>query len=183
MLFKSARGVAASVAAVFAAELLVFVAVADRFGILATSLVLILASAVGVRLLAHVASTAVARSLQDLSDAATGRPSTAPTADPTAADRALQFAGALLVTFPGLLTGAIGSVLFVGPVRRLLAPSLGSRLTGLLPAGAVGGRSFAYRRAHARDVVDATATVKDPARPPASSADRVQAQAHMHELP
>ncbi len=179
MLFKSARGVAASVAAVFAAELLVFVAVADRFGLLATSLVLILASAVGVRLLAHVASTAFARSLQDLSDAATGRPSTAP----TAADRALQFAGALLVTFPGLLTGAIGSVLFVGPVRRLLAPSLGSRLTGLLPAGAVGGHSFAYRRAHARDVVDATATVKDPARPPASSADRVQAQAHMHELP
>lgn len=121
MLFNSARGVAASVVAVFAAELIVFVAVAGRAGLLAASVISILASVVGVRLLVRVAPIAVARSLQDLSDGA----------------------------------------------------------SGLLPAGALGGRSFTYRR----DVVDATATVKDPARPPASPADRAQAQGHVHELP
>lgn len=152
MLFRSARGVAASVAAVFAVELLVFVAVADLFGLLAASLGSLIASIVGMRLLVLVAPNAITRSFQDLA-------------------------------FPGMLTGVIGSVLFVGPVRSLLAPSLGSRLSGLLPAEALGGRSFMYRRAHDRDVVDATATVKDPARPPASSAGRAQVNPYVHELP
>ncbi|MDH3302962.1 MAG: FxsA family protein [Acidimicrobiia bacterium] len=165
-------------AAVFAAELLVFVVVAGRLGLPVASLIAVVASVVGVRQLFRSAPVAIARSFQDLSDAA-GRPATGPSADLAVADRALVVAGALLLAFPGLLTGAIGIVLFVGPVRRLLAPSLGSRLSSLLPAGALGGRSFAHRR----DVVDATATVKDPARPPASSADRAQAPTHVHELP
>ena len=183
MLFRSARGVAASVAAVFVAELLVFVAVSGRIGLLATAVITLVASVVGVGRLVRIAPTAIVRSFQDLSDAAIGRPSPGPSVDLAVADRALHVAAALLLAFPGLLTGAIGSVLFVGPVRRRLAPSLGSRLSGLLPAGALDGRSFVYRRAPARDVVDATATVKDPARPPASSADRAQAQAQLHELP
>jgi len=179
MLFKSARGVAASVAAVFAAELLVFVAVAARFGVLGASLISLLLSIFGMRYLVRSAPGAVARSMQDIADVAVGRPSPGPATDQAVADRALLIVGALLLAFPGLVTGAFGAVLFVGPVRRLLAPSLGSRLSSLLPAGALDGRSFQRRR----DVVDATATVKDPARPPASSADRAQAQPHVHELP
>ncbi len=175
MLFRSARGVAASVAAVFAAELLLFVVLAGRFGLLQVSVVAGAVSLAGVWYVIRSAPGVIARSYQDIAAAAApvsvDGGADRPAADQALADRVLRMAGALLVAFPGLLTGLIGSVLFVGPVRALLAPSLGSRLSSLLPAGIGNGHGFRRRR----DVVDATSSIKDPARPPESAAHSEQA--------
>ena len=179
MVLKSAMGVAATMVALFVAELILLVYLADRFGLLAIGLLALSLSVVGLRFLIRYAPGLIVRTIQDvaedLSRQASGTPGPPagttfqgepPATDQRVADRALMILAAGLLSFPGLLTGGAGLLLFVQPVRALLASSLGSRLSSLLPAGALDGRSFQRRR----DIVDVTSTIKDPARPPASTA-------------
>ena len=181
------------VAALILVELAVYLLAAARFGPLAISLLVLALSMVGLWFLIKQAPGLVARTLREMADGfnaqmaerlgLSGLDHTVGGAGPdeaTVADRTVKVVGAGLLAFPGLLTGAVGLLLFVGPVRGVVASSLGSRLASLIPAGALGGRSFDVRSAR-QDVVDVTATVKDPA-PPSWSAHR-QGQTPSRELP
>lgn len=160
MLFKSAMGVAASIFTLFVVELVVFAVLAGRFGSLAVVALTVGLSVLGVRLLVRHTPTVISESVRTM---------TAAPGHSNLADGALRVFAALLLAFPGILTGVAGLLLFVGPVRGLLASSLETRLSRFVPAGA-DGRSFWHRR----DVVDVASTIKDPDRPPAS-ARRAQA--------
>ncbi len=70
-------------------------------------------------------------------------------------------------------------LLFVGPMRGVVASALGMRLPSLIPAGAMGGHSIVRR--HVTDVVDVTSTMKDPY--PATAAHSKGGDALVHELP
>jgi UPF0716 family protein affecting phage T7 exclusion len=190
------------VAALVVAELAVFIAAAGRFNPLLVVAISIALSVIGIRFLLRQAPGLIAATVGEVAEglhtrladqfgspATPGRSGPGPNdagagpAGPTeavVADRAVKIAAAGLLAFPGLVTGVVGFLLlFVGPVRGVVASSLGSRLASLLPAGALDGRSF-VRRSVQRDVVDVTFTVKDPA---PSSAHREGARASIPELP
>jgi UPF0716 protein FxsA len=100
-------------------EIAVAVAVAHAIGGGATVLLVLVLSVAGLWLLRREGLGAI----RDLRSRRPG--SLAPAA---AADRALKVVAALLLVFPGLLTGVLGLLLLVPPVRAAVAAVLGRRL-------------------------------------------------------
>jgi UPF0716 protein FxsA len=100
-------------------EIAVAVAVARVIGGGATVLLVLVLSVAGLWLLRREGLGAI----RDLRSRRPG--SLAPSA---AADRALKVVAALLLVFPGLLTGVVGLLLLVPPVRAAVAAVLGRRL-------------------------------------------------------
>lgn len=74
------------------------------------------------------------------------------------ASSALAILGAALVMLPGFITGAVGLVLQLGPVRNLVAPKVTGQFTATV--GSVGGR---FVRA---DVIDVDLAGRSEGRPP-----------------
>ena len=86
-------------------------------------------------------------------------------------DKTLQLAGIAMLVIPGIVTGVIGALLMVNPIRALLIPVVGNKVNALFPDDAVGGmfgpsfRTFlggidpTFRR---QDVVDVSSVKKDP---------------------
>lgn len=151
------------------AEVAFFVVAASRFNPLLVVLVALACSVLGFRLLFSRLPLLFA-------------PATSPGPDRPLVDAGLQVIGAGLLIMPGLLTAALGGLLFVPPVRWLLAPVVGSRLERLLPISlletlqwprsAASRSPFSTATTHRGDVVDVTATVKDSSRGSASASTR-----------
>lgn len=152
------------------AEFGFFLVVASRFNPFLVVLVALACSVLGFRLM----FSRIPRLLT---------PDSSPGVDRPLVDAGLQVIGAGLLIMPGLLTAALGGLLFVPPVRWLLAPVVGSRLERLVPISSLETllfRSCASPRspfstgnpAHRGDVVDVTATVKDSPRGSASASTR-----------
>jgi len=140
------------VAALIVAELAGYLAAVGRLNPLFVTLICVGLSAFGVQFLLKQAAGLVA---------GVGRQSGA-LDEAALADRAVKVFAAGLLAFPGMLTGLVGLLLFVGPVRGVVASLLGSRLASLLPAEALSGFSFVSHGVHG-DIVDVTSTLKDPA--------------------
>ena len=166
MFSKSASVLAVATLAEFA----FFVFAASRFNPLLVVLVALACSALGFRLM-------FARIPRVLA------PDSSPGLDRPLVDAGLQAIGAGLLIMPGLLTAALGGLLFVPPVRWLLAPVVGSRLEHRLPISSLETLLFRScaspqspfstgKPAHRSDVVDVTATVKDSPRGSASASTR-----------
>ena len=73
-------------------------------------------------------------------------------------DRGMRVLAGLLLAFPGLVTGVLGGLLLLSPVRAAVRPVVGSRLWRLVPPE-VADLGRAFRR---RDVLDVDAVRKDP---------------------
>jgi UPF0716 family protein affecting phage T7 exclusion len=162
MFSKSASVLAVATLAEFA----FFVFAASRFNPFLVALVALACSVLGFRLLFTRIPLLLA-------------PQSAPGPDRPLVDAGLQMVGAGLLIMPGLLTAALGGLLFVPPVRWLLAPVVGSRLERLYP---ISSFETLLRRsaspwspfstgnpARRGDVVDVTGTAKDSPRGSASA--------------
>jgi UPF0716 family protein affecting phage T7 exclusion len=163
MFSKSASVLAVATLAEFA----FFVFAASRFNPFLVALVALACSVLGFRLL----FTRIPLLLAQQSSPGPDRP---------LVDAVLHVVGAGLLIMPGLLTAALGGLLlFVPPVRWLLAPVVGSRLERLYPISSL---ETLLRRsaspwspfstgkpAHRGDVVDVTGTAKDSPRGSASA--------------
>ncbi len=142
------------------AELGVFVFAANRFGVFGLLLVVAALSAVGVMYLVRLAPSLVRSSIDEgLSGQLVG-------------DRALKIFGGFLLAFPGLLTGIVGALLFVSPVRSALRPLAASRLGKFVPSDLSESFGSLFGASRRRDVVDVTATTKPPSRDNAPTGTR-----------
>ena len=152
--------------AVAAVELLVFALAAGRVGVLLLLLVVAALSASGSVLLFRQTADMVQRSVEGV----VSSDSRAKESDGAAfSDAGLRLAGGALLAFPGLITGLIGGLLLLRPVRSAVRPLLGARLVALFPAA--DGASFndldrVFRR---RDVVDVDAIKRNPDGPSSNS--------------
>jgi UPF0716 protein FxsA len=152
--------------AVAAVELLVFALAAGRVGVLLLLLVVAALSASGSVLLFRQTADMVQRSVEGV----VSSDSRAKESDGAAfSDAGLRLAGGALLAFPGLITGLIGGLLLLQPVRSAVRPLLGVRLVALFPAA--DGASFndldrVFRR---RDVVDVDAIKRNPDGPSSNS--------------
>lgn len=153
------------------AEFVVFVVAAGRFGVLSLMAVVAVLSAVGFVLVASQARSMVRTTVDEVTSSSTA----AQVGDQSierVGDQGLRLLGALLLAFPGLLTGAIGALLFVDPVRSALRPLVAGRLARFVPtdpSASLGGLAGAFRR---RDVVDVTYRAKGSPRDTASTGTR-----------
>ena len=132
------------------AEFLFFVLAATQVDVLLLMLFMAAVSAWGVVFLFRQTADVVQSSL--------GALSRAPGGATDLGDRGMRLLAGVLLVFPGFLTGAVGGLLLLSPVRAAARPVVGSRLGRLLPPD-VAGLGRAFRR---RDVLDVVAVPKDP---------------------
>lgn len=151
----------ASVVAVASlAEVVFFVALASRFNPILVALIGLACTVLGFRLfITHLPRVvaAVAHSAEPVAPGPSGRQS-------PVVDAGLQVVGAGLLIMPGFLTAALGGLLFVPPVRWLLAPYVGGRLERRFSTASLGSPLFRWTPggpARRGDIVDVTATAKD----------------------
>ena len=98
------------------------------------------------------ASVATAMQNADVSDIGGTPPSTrARRNDPGTADRAMMLFGALLMIVPGIVTGVLGLLLFLPPVRALVRPIVLHRIQPWIRPNLRFGRGT---MGFGRDVVD-----------------------------
>lgn len=159
-------------AMVAAVELAAFALAATVVDVLLLVLVLVALSAVGGLFLTRQTSGLVRRSFEDVVGAS-------PSAPRQIGDRGLRFLGGVLLLFPGLVTGVIGGLLLLSPVRSAVRPVIGARFGALVPAELSAALADITRNPRRRspfaagDIVDVDATIKDrggtapsPAAPP-----------------
>lgn len=158
-------------AQVFAAltliELAVFALAASQVQPLLLVVFVVASSVIGLRLFFRFSTDIVRDSVEDLSAGGAPAPD-----DRQLGDRAMKVAGAALMSFPGLLTGLTGLLLMLPPVRSLIRPIIGSRLSRRIPAESSTPladldqlfRRSPYAGGDVLDVqaVDVTAVRKDP---------------------
>lgn len=113
------RRVRAALALVALAEIATIILVGGLLGTVPTVVLLLVSSAAGVWVLRRLSR----RALRDLAppDGTIGR---VPQPDADIADTATLAGAGLLLAVPGLLTGAVGALLVLPPVRRGLRPVL-----------------------------------------------------------
>ncbi len=136
-------------------ELAVFLLAATQVNVLLLVLVVAAISAYGVAFLSRQTASMVRRSVEDLTSAAPG-------GRDDIGDRGLLVVAGLLLAFPGLLTGLLGSLLLLRPVRSAARGVIGARLGRLIPAelsASVADMNRVFRR---RDVLDVDGVIKDP---------------------
>ncbi len=151
-------------------ELVVFVIAGSMFGLFRSALAVVALSAIGIWYLLNRTPSVVRSGLADLSEGNVNNEYRG------VGDNAMKVAGGLLLAYPGLITGFVGGLLFIGPVRSALRPMVVKWLSKLVPAEvseSFGGFAGAFRR---RDVVDVTYRTKD------SSQDNASDSTHP-ELP
>ncbi len=140
-------------------ELGVFALAATVIDVLLLMLVLVALSVFGLFYLFRQASGLLRRTLIDTGSASTGG---ANMESKELGDGGLKLLGGALLVFPGLLTGLVGLLLLLPPVRAVVRPLAGARLSRLVPmefSTSFVGVNRAFRR---RDVVDVDAVQKDP---------------------
>jgi len=113
-------------------ELWVATAVAGQVGGLATVLLLVGMSASGVWVLKHRGASVWRTANAEL---AAGRMPTK-----QLLDGALVFAGGMLLVIPGFITGVLGAVVLLPPVRALLRPAMLAWMTSRATRAATSGR-------------------------------------------
>lgn len=138
-----------------AVELLVFALAAGRFGILLMLLVVVATSAFGASLLFRQTAGLVRDSVEELASTSSARTG-------QLGDRGLRVAAGLLLVFPGLVTGALGALLLVPPVRSAVKQVVGRRLNRLIPTDVASPFADLDRMFRRRDVVDVDAIRRDP---------------------
>lgn len=136
-------------------EIAFFVLAARLVDVMLLTLVTVGLSALGLVLLFRRTSGLVRRSVEDVLSAAPG-------ADGNIGDRGLKILGGALLVFPGLLTGLIGGLLLLRPVRTAVRPAIGARLSRLIPANISAQMADFNRVVRRRDVVDVDSVKKDP---------------------
>ena len=136
-------------------EFVVFSLAATRVNVLLLIVVVGALSAAGVTYLFRQTAGMVRQSIEDLATATPG-------VGRDLGDRGLQVLGGLLLVFPGLVTGALGGLLLVSPVRAAVRPAIGSRLARLFPAELSASFADVNRVFRRRDVVDVDSVRKDP---------------------
>ncbi len=102
------------------AEIAVFVAVASAVGFLPAFLALLAASAAGIALLARAGRNLLKATAETLAERNVARFEIDP-------GGFLSVLAGLLLAMPGFITGAVGLLLLIGPVRRKLAAALTTR--------------------------------------------------------
>lgn len=152
--------------AVAAVELLVFALAAGRVGVLLLLLVVAALSAFGTVTLFRQTAGMVQQSVEGVVSSDSRAKESRGVAS---GDAGLRLAGGALLAFPGLITGLVGGLLLLQPVRSAVRPLLGVWSAALFPAA--DGASFddldrVFRR---RDVVDVDATKRNPDGPSSNS--------------
>ncbi|MGB5757142.1 MAG: FxsA family protein [Acidimicrobiales bacterium] len=139
-------------------ELGVFALAATVADVLLLLLVLVASSVFGLFFLFRQTSGMIRRTLVDT------RSSTAsPGGEPgQLGDGGLKLLGGALLVFPGLATGLVGLLLLLPPVRAVVRPLVGARLSRLVPIEFSASMSEVNRAFRRRDVVDVNAVKKDP---------------------
>ncbi len=152
-------------------ELAVFALAASQAQPLVLVLCVVASTLIGLKLFFRLSTELVRSTVEStVGDNSVGGPAAA--TDHQLADRAMKLAGAALLSFPGLLTGLIGAFLMIAPVRSLIRPVVGSRLSRRMPAESstpLADLDQLFRRgSHAGgdvldvEAVDVTAIRKDP---------------------
>lgn len=135
-------------------ELVVFVLFANWFGLLRVAFVVVALSVAGMLYLTNKTPAFIRSGLNDIAAGATSGHGK------EYGDKAIKVTGGLLLAYPGLFTGFVGALLFIGPVRSALRPVFSRWLVRLVPveASQLGDFAGAFRR---RDAVDVTYRTKD----------------------
>ena len=141
-----------------ALEFVALTQLADAIGGFQTVLVLIGLSVVGVALFRRVGASlievSVATAMQNAGiDNVAGmpRPSATVTGEPRTSDRAMMLFGALLMIIPGVVTGLLGLLFFLPPVRAIARPIVLHRIQPWIRPNLRFGRGT---MGFGRDVVD-----------------------------
>lgn len=141
-----------------ALEFVALTQLADAIGGLQAVLVLIGLSVVGVALFRRIAASliegSVSTAMQNAGiDNAAGmpRPNTTVTGEPRTSDRAMMLFGALLMIIPGVVTGVLGLLFLLPPVRAIARPIVLQRIQPWIRPNLRFGRGT---MGFGRDVVD-----------------------------
>lgn len=141
------------ISAVAVVEIVVFALAATQVDVLLLILVLGALSASGsVFLFRHTAGM-IRQSFEDLR---AGAPSTGR----RLGDRGLKVVGAALLAFPGFVTGVLGGLLLVPPVRAAVRPLIGARLARAVPQRVSMPFDELSRSIRRQQAVDVRSTVK-----------------------
>lgn len=159
--------------AVAAVELLVFALAVGRVDVLLLLLVVAALSAFGSVTLFRQTADMVQQSVEGV---LSSDPRAKELRGPAFSDAGLRLAGAALLAFPGLITGLVGGLLLLQPVRSAVRPLLGARLVALFPAAGGVPRNDLDRMFRRRDVVDVDAIKRNPDGP--SSKSTAQPELH-----
>lgn len=119
------------------------------------TLVVVALSALGMAFLFRHTSGLVRQSVEDVVSAAPG-------VENELSDRGLKVLGAVLLVFPGLITGLFGGFLLLPPVRSALRPLVGAKLSRAIPTDLSAQFADANRMFRRRDVVDVDSVRRDP---------------------
>ena len=114
------------------AEIVAFVVVADHTGFFGALAILVLVSVLGVFVVRHVGLSVVGRTRDRIArgDVPSGE----------LLDGVVVLVGAVLICVPGFIGDALGLLLMVGPLRRLIVRRVGHRLARRVTTIRVGDR-------------------------------------------